>query len=165
MAKEIITQHRVRELFDYLDGHLFWKENRGNNKVKGLKAGTLNNFGYITIAINHDTYKAHRLIYLHHYGEFKGDLDHINGNRSDNRIENLRIATNSENQWNRKKQKNNKSGCKNVSFCKKTKKWRVQFYLNKKPSTYGYYKDIDYAIFVANALRPKFYGKFATNLM
>jgi len=96
----------LHDLFDYCDGNLYWKQSV-NTKIKiGQKAGYLKNDGYIQIRVNKKPYLAHRLIYLYHHGalpDYPLELDHINRNRADNRLENLRIATKSENQLNRTK--------------------------------------------------------------
>ena len=100
MNKELLI-----ELFDYSDGNFYWKKTV-NTKIKiGQKAGCLKNDGYIQIRVEKKPYQAHRLIYLYHHGflpDYPLELDHINRNRADNRIENLRIVTKSENQLNRK---------------------------------------------------------------
>jgi hypothetical protein len=71
------------------------------------QAGYLGKDGYIRIKINNKGYTAHRLVYIYHYGDIPNDLqiDHINGIRDDNRIENLRLVTHQENQWNQTKAK------------------------------------------------------------
>lgn len=161
MAESIITQDYLRQLFVYLDGHLIWKEDQRANKVKGKEAGCISSNGYIYICINKKIYSAHRLVYLYHFGNFDGDIDHINGVRNDNHIENLRIATKHQNRVNSKLFRNNKSQHKNVSWYKIRKQWRVQFAVNGKPTHFGQYNDIDYAIFVADFVRHKLYGEYA----
>jgi hypothetical protein len=103
-TKELPPQELLKELFDYKDGQLVWKESRGNIKA-GAIAGFINNCkrgGYRIIKVNKEKYKAHRLVYAWHNGNVSTHLqiDHINGIRTDNRIDNLRTVTNAENQWN-----------------------------------------------------------------
>ena len=74
-----------------------------NGRTLGGEVGTVNTTGYRLICVNRKRYLAHRLAWFMHYGKWpKGDLDHINGVKDDNRISNLREATKSQNQCNRK---------------------------------------------------------------
>ena len=85
-----------------------------------------NNCGYIHTMINYKSYPCHRLAWLYIHGEFPKDfIDHKNGVRNDNRIENLRECSNWLNQLNTGYQKNNTSGYKGVSYHYPNKKWRV----------------------------------------
>ncbi len=107
MAK--ITQKLVKELFYYdpIKGQLIWKIDRGSNKTFGLPAGCLQNKGYLVTKINKVSYLNHRLIWLYHYGELPKMLDHINGVRLDNRLENLRKSDYKLNSLNRKGHREN----------------------------------------------------------
>lgn len=82
-----------------------------NKKYVGRIAGSDRHNGYLGLCINNKTYYAHKLAWLYFYKEFPSKkIDHINGNKHDNRIENIRLSTNSQNQQNLKKAlKNNKS--------------------------------------------------------
>ena len=90
--KELITQNYVKHLFDYhKNGNLYWKNPPKSTVTIGKKAGCIYTVGYRRIAINRKTYAAHRLVWLWHYGSFpKRGIDHINRDKLDNRIENLR---------------------------------------------------------------------------
>lgn len=98
--------------------------------------GTRSGNGYVHLRVNGTFRLAHRLIWEHVNGPIpKGmHIDHINGQKSDNRISNLRLATPSENAQNRK----NTVG---VSFCKRTKKWLVQIQHCKQHFTVGRFAD------------------------
>lgn len=89
-----------KEIFEYQDGDLIWKINSGVNKVKGKKAGALSN-GYLRFKYNGKKYLNHRVIFEMHHGYCPEFIDHINRNRSDNKINNLRQATHSINAFNR----------------------------------------------------------------
>ena len=89
----------------------------------------INASGYVFICINRIRYKAHRLAWFYHYGEWPSDktpqIDHVNGNRADNRIANLRLATKIKNSRNLKIRNSNTSGYPGVSLIKTTGKWRA----------------------------------------
>lgn len=73
---------------------MYWKINRTNGVKSGDIAGRKNHDGYIHVSVFGKTYSGHRLAWFLHYGEFPElDIDHINRDRSDNRICNLRLAT------------------------------------------------------------------------
>lgn len=107
------------------DGCFLWKESRG--RVKRLdKAGTINNKGYLIININGKLWQAHRLVWLFANGEFpEHQIDHIDGNKLNNCIYNLRDVTNRENNRNKSRPSNNSSGVSGVFFHKKYKKYYV----------------------------------------
>ena len=126
----MLTQERVRELFDYDSGNLIHKITKRRSR-KGVVAGTYNR-GYKQIGVDGTIYRAHRLVRLYFKGEHpKDQIDHINGIRDDNRIENLREVTNLENHQNMKRSASNKSGVTGVSFCKRDGKWRAYIKLDK----------------------------------
>ena len=102
--------------------------------------------------------QMHRLI----LGTPKGkDTDHINGNKLDNRKENLRIASRSENLRNTKKYKTNKSGFKGVCFYKRKNQWMVQIQVKSKKIHLGYFKDIKKAAKAYNKAAIEYHGEFA----
>ena len=110
-----MTQERVRELFNYKDGRLYWKVRKACRVRVGNEAGTVDGRGYRHVGVDGERYKTHRLVYLYHHGELPRFLDHIDGDPSNNSIENLRPATSSQNNANCRVSKNNKCGFKGVS--------------------------------------------------
>ena len=121
-----ITQSQLRSIFDYNEetGYFVWKDNRGNNLVKGKRAGCYSH-GYRKIVINGTQYLEHRLVWLYVNGFWPSQIDHVNGVRSDNRLINLRMADQAENTRNRCVSKNNKSGVMGVNWHKRLGKWRA----------------------------------------
>lgn len=115
-----ITVERLRECLDYSPetGAFKWRVDRGTNKLKGKPAGVSSNgCGYRAIFIDGRSYLAHRLAWFYCTGAWpKGPLDHINGNRADNRLSNLRCATSAGNRANSAVNKNCKTGIKGVQF-------------------------------------------------
>jgi len=108
-------------------------------------------------------YKLHRIIFLYHKGYMPKLIDHINGDRYDNRIENLREANTYQNRQNSRIYSTSKSGVKNVYWCKRTNKWRVSFSINGKRKTFGSYVDLEEAKQVATSMRNKYFKDFANH--
>jgi len=139
----MITQKELHETFEYKDGNLYWKISKPRVKI-GNKFGWKHKKGYILGELNGKEYKIHRLIYIYFNGDDSiGDLfiDHVNSIKDDNHIENLRVVTNKQNQYNKKHCKNNKLGLKGVSFCKLTKKYVSYISINGKNKALGYFED------------------------
>jgi hypothetical protein len=88
------------------------------------------------------------------------EIDHINGDRQDNRLENLREVTRSQNQLNKSLAKNNTSGTKGVSWHKKSKSWTVRLSVDKQSKNIGYFKDLELAELVAIEARNKYHGNY-----
>jgi len=129
-----MTQDLLQELFDYKDGNLTRKFAVGRCEV-GDAIGTITQRGYIHAKINNKTYQAHRLIYIWHNGDIPEGLqiDHINGVKDDNRIENLRLVTNQENQFN--------TQAKGYYWDKPKSKFRTQITLDGKRIHIGYFNN------------------------
>ena len=156
------TINRYRDLFEYKDGALYWKEDQ-SNVVAGSFAGAKTGGGYLTVSIKKKRILTHRIIYGMFHGFMPEFVDHINGNRSDNRIENLREATLSTNGWNRSHNKNSQTKIKNVCWVAKNKKWFVQLMANKKRVVSKYFEDLELAELVAVEARDKYHGSFANH--
>jgi hypothetical protein len=163
MTKEIITQDYLNQLFEYRDGVLYWKVNHSGKILIGKKAGSLNSHGYFYTQITGKRYQNHRLIFLMHSGYLPKYLDHIDNNPLNNKIENLREATISQNQCNRKLDKTNTSGVKSVNWHKQANKWQVRIRINGKRKSFGLFEDLDLAELVAQEARTKYHGAFANH--
>ena len=160
-----LTVDLLNELFDYdkETGNLIWKR-KSSAKVKvGDIAGTLKSNGYICVGINHNSYRAHRLIFLMHKGYLPKTIDHINRDKLDNRIENLRAATVSQNQYNRKTNANNTSGYKGVSWHTENKNWVGRINLEGKTIHLGAFDNVEEAAEVVRKAREELHGNFANH--
>ena len=147
MKKEM-TQERLKEVLEHDGdtGEFAWKVS-GNGRRKGMMAGTLNSSGYRQIKIDGKRYMAHRLAWLYIYGEFpEHQIDHIDHDKANNRIENLRSVTHQENARNSSLSKNNSSGINGVSWHKVKHKWQAQITIDSKKIHLGYFTDLDQAI-------------------
>jgi hypothetical protein len=158
----MITKELLHELFKYKDGNLYWKVFRSPKVNIGTLAGGVHKpTGYYHIQLENKKYKIHRLIFLMHYGYLPKEIDHIDGNPANNKIENLREATRQQNCCNTKLKKLNTSGVKNVHLHKPTNKWLVQLMVNGKKKYFGLYDDLELADLVATEARDKYFGEFA----
>lgn len=136
---------RIKEVLDYNPetGVFTWKKHRKSNLV-GSVAGCTSGKGYVRICVDFVSLKAHRIAWLFVYGEWpSGDVDHINGNKSDNRICNLRCVTRSENMQNLKRaNKNNKSsGLLGVTWSKSRSCFVAGIWLNGRRKHLGVFDD------------------------
>ena len=146
----MLTQKEERDYFDYLDGVLYWKVQKSNVVKVGQPAGSLDEkTGYYRIHINSKLHKKHRVIFLYHHGYLPKFVDHIDNNKLNNKIENLREATKSQNCMNQKVSTRNTTGIKGVMWHKRDKKWYVQIRVNSKCHSFGYYDDKELAELVA----------------
>ena len=152
-----------KNLFDYKDGKLIRKCDAGTRGKKGHEAGTFNGGRYRTVMINKHLYYSHRIIWLMHYKTLPRFIDHVNNDRSDNRIENLRGATAAQNQHNRAMNSNNTSGFKGVSWDRKSGKWAAQIRHDGKMKYLGRYDSINVAAKVVSDYRNKIHGEYANN--
>lgn len=140
-----LTQDEALSLFrlDIETGRVYWRVKRGPNSRIGSETGLSHNSeGYRTMHIKEGSLKVHRLIWLMVYGDWPlRQIDHINGNRSDNRPANLRLVTNGENQQNRRLPRIDNSTSKHmgVGFFARNQKWRARIQVGKKSIWLGYF--------------------------
>ena len=144
MAQEL-TVENIRELLDYdPETGFFYHKKRArewfktepamkicNTRFAGKKAGALNAYGYVQICLLSKLYPAGYLAKAILDNKLpKGQIDHINHIRDDNRAVNLRVVSIQENLQNQSRRKNNTSGCTGVSWIKKNEKWRAYIRVN-----------------------------------
>jgi len=157
----MITKEYLHTLFNYDNGKLLWKVARSNFVSIGDEAGTKHPQGYKQIHIDGKRYLRHRLVYMMFHGVIPSQVDHIDGNKTNDCVENLRPADWQTNACNSKIPKNNRSGFKNVHWHKQLGKWRVKLNVKGKSKTIGFYEDIELADLVACMAREKYHGAFA----
>ena len=160
-----LDQCALFNLFNYdKDSGLLTYRNDTKNKHSGDVAGKKNSDGYLQVKIGKRNYKIHRLVWLYVHGAWPADLiDHINGDRTDNRICNLREATNTQNLMNSKVQARNTCGEKGVTWRERDKRWIAACRANGKQNYLGSFFSADEAIQVVREFRTKHHGEFARN--
>jgi hypothetical protein len=142
MTKDTAFLKDIHEYLEYKDGGLYWKKSkRGKGYVGKRYGGEVK--GYRKGAYNGKQMREHRLIWYMIYGYLPNYIDHIDGNGLNNKIENLREVTYSQNNMNVRRSTRNTTGCKGVSFYARTQKYLVQITANKERINLGYYDDLE----------------------
>ena len=141
-AETILTKEYLCNLFEYSNGSLYRKVRTANCVYEGDKAGFTRKDGYRQIKVNQKPYLEHQIVFIMHYGFKPSIIDHINGIKSDNRIENLREASFYENAHNAKRKSTNTSGVKNVSYSKRPNAWLVRVQANKSRKLIGLFHNL-----------------------
>lgn len=135
-----IGELRDRLKYDEDSGFLYWVKPRSNRVKVGQRAGCLDKtHGYWVVSFNNIHQQVHVLIWAMVYGEWPVDcVDHVNGDKADNRLCNLRAATNSQNQQNKKKaMKNSSTGVLGVFWDKERGLFRAEIRVNGKGKFLG----------------------------
>lgn len=143
-AERNISIEDVRQWlrYDPDTGHLWWIQRPGGKASMDAPAGTIRPDGRRQVKVCGRAFKAHRICWALHYGQWPdGDIDHANGNPSDNRVTNLRDATKTENNRNQKKRAGCSSGLKGVTWDKQWRKWRANIRVNKRLIRLGAFDD------------------------
>lgn len=162
-SKPIENIEEIKKLISYdpETGIFTWTKSRKGHARIGKIAGSNHGRGYRTIAINDVEYLAHRLAWAMHHGSIPTDMqiDHINGDRKDNRICNLRIASHADNCRNSKVRKHSKTGIKGVKKCRS--RWHVRIRVSGQEIWLGSYKTPEEAKAAYDAAAEKYFGQFA----
>ena len=158
-----VTQSYVQQLFDYNadTGVLLWKVSKAHCIKIGSIAGCHNGNGRLRVLIDRKKYYVHQIIWMYVYGSFVRKLDHKDGNPLNNRIENLRPATDTENGMNRKASKGKEIPIKNVY--RHGGSYSVRIVANKHEYTKTF-KNFDQAVAHAKEMRQKLHGLFARDV-
>jgi hypothetical protein len=141
-----LTVERLKEVLDYDEntGLFTWRVKHAHSRAI---AGAKDYYGYCVIRVDGVLYKAHRLAWLYTYGEWPVKaIDHKNQIKNDNRILNLREATQSENMHNTRLRPNNKSGVSGVVWRSDRNKWNARIKVGYKNFNLGLYTDMNDAI-------------------
>lgn len=159
----MLTVDVLREILDYdpMTGVFRWRQGRKGIRAGGV-AGSKKAYGYVEIGLLNGQYLAHRLAWLFVHGVWPADqIDHIDGDRSNNCIANLREATRSENLRNRGLQRNNTSGFKGVIFDKRTGMWQARIKIHGRRILLGLHETPEAAHAAYCEAAAKHHGEFA----
>lgn len=141
MNKYDLTQDQLMQALHYDPETGVFKR---RSRMTASKIGTVPKnprHAYLNIGIGFHVYRAHRLAWLYVHGSWPdGQIDHINGDKLDNRISNLRVATTSQNKQNmRKARSDSRSGLIGASWHTKSNKWRAAIQIDGKKKHLGYF--------------------------
>ena len=164
-AKPLPPLEELKEFLDYNpDTGIFTWIKKPNKRIKvGQVAGRTNAKGYIQIRFKGIDYFAHRLAYYMHHGvdPLGKCIDHIDGDKANNKIDNLRLASYAQNQMNHTKlRSDNTSGVIGVHWEKARKKWRATIMLNGKKKHLGLFTNKEDAIKARKEGSIKYFGDF-----
>ena len=158
-----IWPEEVRAVLDYAPetGAFTWKVRVGNQRA-GSRAETDHSAGYLQVSLFGRAILAHRLAWFYVHGTWPvSEIDHVNRQRTDNRISNLREATRSQNGINNPIRKNNTSGVVGVSWSASRFRWTAQIVINKKCIPLGRYINKEDAISARKQAETKYHGNFS----
>lgn len=157
-----ISQDELKNVLSYCPfrGEFTWI-NPSNNRMTGKRAGSVSSTGRRHIKIGNKFYKEHRLAWLYVYGVMPGmDIDHIDRNPLNNRIQNLRLATKTQNCYNREKPSRGHNSVKGVQFEPRSGNWVSYGSYQKKRIHIGTFESIELAELVSSEFREKYHGDF-----
>jgi len=157
----MITQEIAHEYFEYKDGDLYWKKSDARRCYVGEKVGWIDDEGYKKVIFKYRKESVHRIIFLMHHGYLPKEIDHKDGNPANNDIKNLREASRSQQVWNTRIRKDNKSGVKGVCWDAQRKQWLVRVCKHKKIAYQGRFNDLELAELIAIEARNKYHMEFA----
>lgn len=165
----------VREAFNYQDGRLLWRERPAhhftdgrlwrsfNARYAGTVAGTVNKGYLIVNSPKFGKLAVHRIVFLMHHGYLPTEIDHADGDKLNNRIDNLRVATRWQNMKNVKTYTTNTSGRKGVYWHKTIRKWNAGIRIDGKQKSLGMFDLMEQAIAARVAAERQHYGEFAND--
>ena len=158
----MISQERLQELCSYDESGKLIRKVQTSNFIKiGDEVGNKTKSGYLECSMDTQRYYVHRLIFLYHHGYMPRLIDHINNDRSDNRIDNLRDASDGLNAFSKRRNKHNRSGKTGVSFVIKRKEWVASLNKDGKRVFHGYFKKFQDAVDARREAELEHYGEYS----
>lgn len=166
MSVPVVTQERLSQAFHYdpISGNLYWKEDRGTARV-GARAGSVSNVGYRIISIDGRNYREHRIIWFMTHGRWPSPfIDHIDGDKANNRLSNLREATSSLNNQNRNKPQRH-SLLKVLGVSRKRDRFYAEIGVNGERKKLGGFESLEEAAKAYRDAKKEFHGVVLTEQM
>jgi hypothetical protein len=161
MERLTIREMEILVSYNPETGEFHWRKPRPN-ATSGSRAGGMTAYGYRKISVCGRNYLEHRLAWLFMTGEYPdGEIDHINGDKIDNRYSNLRLATPSQNQANKGMRSDNTSGVKGVTWDKSRGKWLASIHKDGERIPLGRYNDINDAAEAYRAASIEYFAEFS----
>lgn len=154
----ITWRPRDRSMFFRAKDFLGW-----NKRFSGKPAGRVDAYGYVSISFRGRKFKGHQVAFFIVHGAVPQCIDHVNGDRSDNRISNLRSASLSDNCANRAMDRRNRSGAKGVSWHSKARKWQAHVRMHGVAHYLGLFESIDEAKAARDLAATRLHGEFMSN--
>jgi len=175
-----LSHYRLKELLDYnpetgeftwrhrrlehlRSGSPLWRVASWNTQNAGKSAGRINSSGYVLLKIDNRMYRAHRVAWFHVHGTWpRNEIDHIDRNRANNRIANLREATSLENTANTAVRRDSLSQIQGVGFQRHTRKWVARIRYRGREYHLGYFETAEAASAAYRRAKREFHGEFAS---
>lgn len=149
----------LKEIIDYQDGVLSFRKSRG-----GISAGSPLGYespnGYLHVRLLGILYPVHRVVWKLHHGTDPEFIDHADGDKKNNSIDNLREVTRTQNNRNASLSKANTTGFTGVCYAKREGMYRAEIYAEGKRTSLGYHEDIKDAVFAYNEACEKLHGEY-----
>jgi hypothetical protein len=161
MTKDYAAERELLAMLRIEDGVAYWRESPGPSAAVGSRAGNIKPRGYVSIGFRGQYFQLHRLVFLARHGHLPAEIDHIDGNPANNRVENLRPVTRTQNLWNSRRRNANTSGVKNVSWCARDRRWIVQLRSGGRLAYVARFSSLDEAAADAEQARVETFGEFA----
>lgn len=168
MKSDLVSFERLHALYDYDPATGAWTRKiarKGRNGAVGFTEGALSTKGYAVICADNHRYFSHRLAWFWMTGQWPDrQIDHIDGDKLNNRWANLRLATPSQNLANTGKPRHNTSGFKGVSWSKNKNKWRAYISIENKTKHLGYFEELESAHVAYDLAANAIHGEFARSI-
>lgn len=142
------TQERLKELFDYdaETGVFKWLVDKKPRGKAGEVAGCYAEGDYLRLSVDGKLCLGHQMAWLWAHGTVPPMIDHIDGDKHNNALSNLRAANHKRNAQNMKRAATNKSGCTGVSWDKRRGKWRATIVVDQRHRELGRFDNLDEAV-------------------